>query len=109
MQNDIDEWIDEIAHLQNKQAILNLIERQRVPFSTLHAIYQTTQEIQEKQDIRLLSGFNPLLFETINGMPTPFIYERLGLNTLIFLSMSFKTLRFTVEKPYSIIGKCRQV
>lgn len=78
LQNDIDKWIDEIAYLQNKQTLLNLIERQRVPFSTLHAIYQTTQELQEKQDIRLLSGFNPLLFETINGMPTPFIYERLG-------------------------------
>ena len=78
LQSDIDEWIDEVTHQQKKQTLLNLIERQRVPFSTLHAIYQTTQELQEKQDKRLLSGFNPLLFETINGMPTPFIYERLG-------------------------------
>ena len=79
LQNDIDEWIDEVAHQQKKHILFNLIERQRVPLSTLHAIYQTIQELQEKQDIRLLGGFNPLLFETIIGMPTPFIYERLGI------------------------------
>ena len=90
MQSDIDEWIDEVAHQQNKQTLLKLIERQRVPFSTLHAIYQTTQELQEKQDIRLLSGFNPLLFETINGMPTPFIYERLGVKYTNFYVDEFQ-------------------
>ena len=79
LQNDIDEWIDEVAHQQKKYTLFNLIERQHVPLSTLHAIYQTIQELQEKKDIRLLGGFNPLLFETIIGMPTPFIYERLGI------------------------------
>ena len=78
LQSDIDNWIAEVAHQQKRRTLLNLIERQRVPFSTLHAIYKTVQELQETQDRRLLSGFNPLLFETINGMPTPFIYERLG-------------------------------
>ena len=77
LQSDIDEWIDKVAHQQKKQTLLNLIEKQRVPFSTLHAIYQTTQELQEKQDRRLLRGFNPLIFETINGMPT--IYRLFGI------------------------------
>ena len=90
LQNDIDDWIDEVAHQQKKQTLLNLIERYRVPFSTLHAIYQTTQELQEKQDIRLLSGFNPLLFETINGIPTPFIYERLGVKYTNFYVDEFQ-------------------
>ena len=90
LQSDIDEWIDEVAHQQNKQTLLELIERQRVPLSTLHAIYQTTQELQEKQDTRLLSGLNPLLYETINGMPTPFIYERLGVKYTNFYIDEFQ-------------------
>ena len=90
LQNDIDEWIDEVAHQQKKHTLFNLIERQRVPFSTLHAIYQTTQELQEKQDIRLLSGFNLLLFETIIGMPTPFFYERLGVKYTNFYIDEFQ-------------------
>ncbi|MBF13282.1 MAG: hypothetical protein CMF46_02830, partial [Legionellales bacterium] len=90
LQNDINKWIDDVAHHRNKQTLLDLIERQRVPFSTLHAIYQATQELQEKQDIRLLSGFNPLLFETIKGMPTPFIYERLGVKYTNFYVDEFQ-------------------
>ena len=90
LQNEIDEWIDESFHLQKKINLLNLIEKQRVPFSTFHAIYQTTQELQEKQDIRLLSGFNPLLYETINALPTPFIYERLGVKYTNFYVDEFQ-------------------
>ena len=90
LQNDIDKWIDEVTHQQKKHTIFKLIERQRVPFSTLHAIYQTTQELQEKQDIRLLSGFNPLLFETMIEMPTPFIYERLGVKYTNFYVDEFQ-------------------
>jgi ATP-dependent exoDNAse (exonuclease V) beta subunit len=90
LQNDIDEWIDKVAHERKKLTLLNLIERQRVPFSTLHAIYQTTRELQDKQDIRLLSGFNPLLYETINGVPTPFIYERLGVKYTNFYVDEFQ-------------------
>ena len=90
LQNEIDEWINEVAYQRKKQTFFNLIERQRVPFSTLQAIYQTTQKLQDKQDIRLLSGFNPLLFETINGMPTPFIYERLGVKYTNFYIDEFQ-------------------
>ena len=90
LQNEIDEWINYVAHQRKKLTLLKLIDRQRVPFSVLHAIYQTTLELQEKEDVRLLSGFNPLLFETINGMPTPFIYERLGVKFTNFYVDEFQ-------------------
>ena len=86
----ISEWIDKVTYQQKKLTLIKLIEKQRVPFSTLHAIYQITQELQEKQDRRLLSGFNPLIFETINGLPTPFIYERLGVKYTNFYVDEFQ-------------------
>ncbi len=94
LQNDIDKWIDEVTHQQKKQTLIKLIERQRVPFSTLLAIYQTAEDLQEKQDIRLLSGFNPLLFETIKGIPTPFFYERLGVKYTNFYVDEFQDTSF---------------
>lgn len=79
LQSDIDHWIQAVSDLQKTQTFLRLIDKQRVPFSALHAIYKTAQDLQVAQDKRLLSSFNPLLFETISGMPTPFVYERLGI------------------------------
>ena len=76
LQNDIDKWIDKVSY-KRKQTLLKLVERQRVPFSALHAIYQTVQDLQQ-QDIRLLSSLTPCYLKTIIGMPAPFIYERLG-------------------------------
>lgn len=90
LQSYISEWIDKVAYQQKKLTLIKLIEKQRVPFSTLHAIYQITQELQEKHDRRLLSGFNPLIFETINGLPTPFIYERLGVKYTNFYVDEFQ-------------------
>ena len=78
IQNEIDEWIYTTTLAFKELALLNAIEAQRVPFSTLHAIYQTTQLLQDKQDKRLLSGFNALISQTIKDAPAPFIYERLG-------------------------------
>ena len=90
LQSYISEWINKVTHQQKKLTLIRLIEKQRVPFSTLHAIYKITQELQEKQDRRLLSGFNPLIFETINGLPTPFIYERLGVKYTNFYVDEFQ-------------------
>lgn len=90
LQNDIDEWIYKVSYKRKKQTLLKLVERQRVPFSALHAIYQTAQDLQQQQDIRLLSSFNSLLFETIIGMPAPFIYERLGVKYTNFYIDEFQ-------------------
>ena len=78
MQGDIDQWIEVVTTEQKTLNLLQLIDKQRVPFSALHAIYKTAQDLQKNQDKRLLSSFNPLLFETISELPTPFVYERLG-------------------------------
>lgn len=78
MQGDIDQWIEVVTLQQKTLNLLQLIDKQRVPFSALHAIYKTAQDLQKNQDKRLLSSFNPLLFETISELPTPFVYERLG-------------------------------
>ncbi|MEC8239371.1 MAG: UvrD-helicase domain-containing protein, partial [Bacteroidota bacterium] len=78
MQGDIDQWIEIVTLQQKTLNLLQLIDKQRVPFSALHAIYKTAQDLQKNQDKRLLSSFNPLLFETISELPTPFVYERLG-------------------------------
>ena len=90
LQSYISEWIDKVTYQQKKLTLVKLIEKQRVPFSTLHAIYQITQELEEKQDRRLLSGFNPLIFETIKGLPAPFIYERLGVKYTNFYVDEFQ-------------------
>mgnify|MGYP006259035823 FL=1 len=76
---DIDQWIEVVTIQQRTLNLLQLIDKQRVPFSALHAIYKTAQDIQKNQDKKLLSSFNPLLFETISELPTPFVYERLGI------------------------------
>ena len=78
MQDDIEQWIEVVTLQQKALNLLELIDKQRVPFSALHAIYKTAQDLQKNQDKRLLSSFNPLLFETISELPTPFVYERLG-------------------------------
>ena len=78
LQSDIDHWIQSASVAQKTRTLLRLIDKQRVPLSALYAIYKTAQDLQTAQDKRLLSSFNPLLFETISGMPTPFVYERLG-------------------------------
>ena len=75
---DIDQWIEAVTLQQKTLNLLQLIDKQRVPFSALHAIYKTAQDTQKNQDKRLLSSFNSLLFETISELPTPFVYERLG-------------------------------
>ena len=48
------------------------------PLSLLNAINQEFKRIQEEQNVLSISDFNKIIFNKIQGEPTPFIYERLG-------------------------------
>jgi ATP-dependent exoDNAse (exonuclease V) beta subunit len=51
---------------------------QLAPLSVLNAVQQSLHELQTEQNIMLLSSFNAIIAKAIQGAPTPFIYERLG-------------------------------
>ena len=62
------------------------------PLSLLNTIYQEFKQIQEEQNLVSISDFNKL-FTTKFKISLPFIYERLGENIAIILSMNFRILR----------------
>ncbi len=46
--------------------------------SLLNAVNKEFRRIQEEQNVLSISDFNKIIFNKIQGEPTPFIYERLG-------------------------------
>ncbi|MFD0863267.1 UvrD-helicase domain-containing protein [Sungkyunkwania multivorans] len=71
------------SFLQSKEAIealkfLKNFYKHITPLSILNAIQTCLKEIQEEQNLLLISEFNRIISETISDEPAPFIYERLG-------------------------------
>lgn len=63
-----------------------------VPFSVLSAIQQEMETIKADENIVPISEFNYIISDAIKNQPAPFIYERIGKNTVIFLLTNFKIL-----------------
>lgn len=49
-----------------------------IPLSVLNEVYKSLQQIQEEQNIILISDFNKIISDEIKQQPAPFIYERIG-------------------------------
>lgn len=48
------------------------------PLSVLNEIQKEVVELKKEENLLLISEFNTLISDEINGQPTPFIYERIG-------------------------------
>jgi len=58
--------------------LLKLFKESIIPLAVLSFINKALKNIQEENNIRMISEFNELIFKKIQNEPTPFIYERLG-------------------------------
>ncbi|WP_062053662.1 UvrD-helicase domain-containing protein [Aquimarina longa] len=58
--------------------LFNNILKNITPLSVLNAINKEVLEIKKERKILLISEFNAIISEAIQGQPAPFIYERLG-------------------------------
>ena len=58
--------------------LLKLFKESIIPLAVLSFINKALKNIQEENNIRMISEFNELIFKKIQNEPTPFIYERIG-------------------------------
>ncbi len=73
----------EEAFLVTKEQILQIhlfqnILKNITPLAVLNAIHKELVEIKKERRILLISEFNTIISDAIQGQPAPFIYERLG-------------------------------
>lgn len=78
LQQELQGWLSllnqTIPSIHQTEAFLS----QLAPLSVLNALQQSLQELQTDQNIMPLSSFNSIIAKAVQGTPTPFIYERLG-------------------------------
>ncbi len=78
LQPNLEDWLETLTQILPKLRQIDAFLAQLAPLSVLNALQRTLHELQSEQNTLLLSGFNTIIAKAIQGTPTPFIYERLG-------------------------------
>ncbi|WP_053990505.1 exodeoxyribonuclease V subunit beta [Mangrovimonas sp. TPBH4] len=78
IQPQLTEHYNTIKNAFYQSRFVKAIYKNSTPLSVLNAIQHELNTIQKEQNKLLISEFNNIIHNEIKGLPSPFIYERLG-------------------------------